>query len=150
MPSTTYSFKDTSGSFTHPLTDVFAFAGQIGMGQFTVSMTTEKSNHDVAADGAVMVSAVSGDNGTVSIEVQQTSALHTFLLAWYNTVKTLLDSGDVTTWASATLTIRNIVDGSTHVCRGISPSKVPDKTYAAQGGRITWQLLCADIQNLTL
>lgn len=148
--STTYSFKDTSGSFQHPLLGAFPFAGQIGMGQFTVVMTTEKTAHDVAADGAVMISAMSGDNGSVAIEVQQTSDLHTFLLAWYNTVKTLMDQGDVTNWATATLTLRSIVDGSTHICRGISPSKIPDKVYAAQGQRITWNLMCADIQNVTL
>ena len=147
---TTYSFKDTSGAFTHPLAGAFPFSGQIGAGQFTISMSTEKSVHDVASDGAVMVSAISGDNGNVSIEVQQTSDFHAFLLAWYNTIKTAMDNGDVTTFASATLTLRNIVDGSTHICRGITPSKVPDKVYAAQGQRITWTLMCADIQNVTL
>lgn len=148
--STTYSFKDTSGAFVHPLVGPFTFAGKIGLGQFTLSMSTEKSVHDVSADGHVMISAISGDNGNVAIEVQQTSRLHTFLMSWYNAVKTLMDQGNVQNWATATLTVRNIVDGSTHVCRGISPSKIPDKTYAAQGQRITWTLMCADIQNLTL
>lgn len=148
--SSTYSFKDTSGSFQHPLTGAFAFAGQIGMGQFTVSMSTEQSAHDLAADGSIMISAISGDNGTVAIEVQQTSDLHAFLLAWYNTVKTLKDNGDVTNWATASLTLRSIVDGSTHICRGITPQKIPDKVYAAQGQRLTWVLMCADIQNVTL
>jgi hypothetical protein len=148
--ASTYSFKDTSGAFTHPIAGAFRFAGQIGMGQFTVSMSTEKSAHDVAADGAVMISAISGDNGSISIEVQQTSDLHRFLLSWYNTIKTLMDNGDVTTWASAQLTLRTILDGSTHICTGISPSKVPDKTYAAQGQRLTWTLMCGDIQNVTL
>src|SRR6185312_1410122 len=148
--STTYSFKDTSGSFQHPLTNVFPFAGQIGMGQFTISMSTEKTAHDVATDGSVMISAISGDNGSLTIEVQQTSDLHTFLLAWYNTIKTLMDQGDVTNWTTATVTLRSIVDGSTHICRGVSPSKIPDKVYAAQGQRIAWTLMCADIQNVTL
>jgi Protein of unknown function (DUF3277) len=148
--STTYSFKDTSGAFSHPLVGAFPFAGQIGMGQFSVSMSTEKSVHDVGADGAIMVSAISGDNGNVAIEVQQTSNLHTFLLGWYNTIKALMDGGNVEDWATAALTIRSIVDGSVHICRGISPSKIPDKVYAAQGQRITWNLMCADIQSITL
>lgn len=150
MPASTYSFKDTSGAFTHPIAGAFQFAGQIGMGQFSVSMSTEKSAHDLAADGTVMISAISGDNGNISIEVQQTSDLHRFLLGWYNTIKTLMDQGDTTTWASAKLTLRNIVDGSTHIAQGISPSKIPDKTYAAQGQRLTWVLMAADIQNVTL
>lgn len=149
MPGTfsTYSFKDTSGSFTHPLAGLFTFAGQIGMGQFTVAMVTEQSAHEVAADGTVMISAISGDNGSISIEVQQTSKLHGFLLDWYNTIKLLKDNGDVSNWATAAVTLRNSVDGSEHLCQGVSPSKVPDKVYTAQGQRITWNLMCADIQN---
>lgn len=147
--ATTYSFKDTSGAFNHPLVGTFRFAGQIGMGQFSVSMTTERTTHDVAADGLVMPSYIAGDNGNISIEVQQTSLLFAFLLAWYNSVKAQADNGDVSLWASATLTLRNAVDGSTHVCSGISPSKNPDKVYAAQGGRVTWVLMCGDIQSVT-
>jgi Bacteriophage KPP10, Structural protein ORF10 len=147
---TTYSFKDTSGSFSHPDAGTFQFAGQIGMGQFTVEMLTEKSEHTVASDGNVMVSAIAGDNGHVSIEVQQTSALHQFLMSWYNTVKTALNNGNVTNWAGASLTLRNIVDGSTHYCNGISPSRMPAKTYAKQGQNIAWVLMCADIQTITV
>lgn len=147
---TTYSFKDSSGAFTHPLAGAFVFAGQIGLSQLHVAMLTEKSAHDVAGDGTVMVSAIAGDNGNVAIEVQQTSALHAFLLAWYNLIKTALLAGDATDWATAAITIRNTVDGSSHVCTGVSPSKIPDKVYAAQGQRITWTLMAADIQNVTL
>ena len=146
----TYSFKDSSGSFTHPLAGAFPFAGQIGMNQLQVAMTTEKTTHDVASDGTVMISAIAGDNGTVSIEVQQTSLLHAFLLAWYNIVKTALDADDVSDWATAAVTIRNSVDQSNHVCTGVSPSKIPDKVYTAQGQKITWHLMCGDIQSITL
>lgn len=147
---TTYSFKDTSGAFTHPLAGQFIFAGQIGMNQAVVSMVTEKTIQDVAADGTVQVSAVAGDNGHLALEMQQTSELHAFLLAWYNLVVTAMNNGDVTQFATAAVTLRNIVDGSTHVLTGVSPSKIPDKTYAAQGGRITWTLFAANVVNTTL
>jgi hypothetical protein len=148
--STTYSFKDSSGAFTHPLAGAFLFAGEIGMGQFTVAMATEKSLLDTAADGNIMISAIAGDSGHVAIECQQTSDIHEFLLGWYNLIKTALNNGDVINWATAALTIRNIVDGSTHICTGVCPSKIPDKVYAAQGQRISWQLMCADIQSVTV
>lgn len=147
---TTYSFKDSSGAFTHPLAGAFPFAGQIGMNQLHVAMATEQTVHDLAADGTIMVSAVAGDNGSLAIEVQQTSLLHQFLLAWYNQIKILRDQGNVQDWATAAVTVRNMVDGSTHVCTGVSPSKIPDKVYAAQGQKLTWNLMCADIQNVTV
>lgn len=147
---TTYSFKDSSGAFTHPIAGAFLFGGQVGLSQMHISMSTEKSTHDVASDGTIMVSYISGDNGSCALEIQQTSALHAFLLAWYNTIKTLADQGNVTNWATAAITIRNVVDGSTHVLTGVSPSKIPDKVYTAQGQKITWTLMATDVQNVTL
>ena len=145
----TYSFKDTSGAFTHPLAGSFLFAGQIGMNQATVSMATEKTVQDVAADGTVMISGIAGDNGHLALEVQQTSELHAFLLAWYNQVVTAMNQGDLSNFATASVTLRNLVDGSSHVLNGVSPLKIPDKTYAAQGQRITWTLAAAQIINTT-
>lgn len=142
-----YSFKSVSGAFSHPDVGAFSFAGQVGMGQMTVENATERTAHDVAADGTVMVSYVAGDNGSAVIEIQQTSQLHAFLLGWYNTIKTNADAGDPTNWAAATLTIRNLLDGSGHVLTGISPSKNPPKPYGAQGQKVTWTLMAADVQS---
>jgi hypothetical protein len=145
-----YSFKDLSGALSDPDVGDFILAGQIGEGQVTIAMSIEKTVHDVSSDGTVMPSFISGDNGQVSIEVQQTSDLHTFLLGWYNTKKTAADNGDVSTYAATTLTLRSTTDSSTHVAQGVSPSKLPDKVYTAQGQRLTWVLMCADIQSSTL
>lgn len=146
--SSTYSFKSVSGSFSHPLAGTFAFSGQIGMGQFTVVMSSERSAHNVAADGAVMVSYMAGDNGTIAIQMQQTGDFYDFLQEWFNVCKTAADAGDPTNWASASLTLVSITDGVQHICTGVSPGKPGDKPYAAQGQDITWTLFCADIQNI--
>ena len=143
----TYSFKDLTGAFAHPLAGAYTFEGEIGLGQITLAMVTENTIHAVAADGTVMVSAVPGDNGTITIETQQTSDLHSFLLSWANLCKTNLRLGDASNWASAALSLRNVVDGATHIATGISPQKIPDKSYAAQGGNVTWVLMAADIQS---
>ena len=94
-----------------------------------------------------MVSYVPGDNGEVNIEMQQTCILHTFFLAWFNACKTAADNGDVTDWAAGVVSARNIVDGTSHTATGVSPAKVPDKTYAASGGNITWSLMAARVIN---
>jgi hypothetical protein len=150
--STTYSFKDLSGTVTCPgiIAVPFSFFGQIGIGSATVTMATDKTAQDVASDGAIMVSAIPGDNGHIAFEMQQTSALYAFFLSTYNALKTAMLNGDVTSWAGMSITLRNIVDGSTHVCTGVSFNKIPDKVYAAQGQRQTWTLPCADIQQTQL
>jgi Protein of unknown function (DUF3277) len=150
--SATYSFKDTSGSMTNPvlLDAPIVFSGEIGMGEFVISMHTVKTTHDVAADGTVMPSAIAGDNGAVSIQMQQTSILHAQLLALYNLLKIAFDGGDVSNWAASTLSLRNTVDQSQHLLTGVSFEKIPDKTYASQGGKLTWVLMACNIQNVSV
>ena len=147
--SSTYSFKDSAASITNPVLAgaPIVLAGEIGMGEFIISMHTERTVHDVAADGTVMPSYMAGDNGAVTIMVQQTSIVHIELLALYNLLKIAADSGDVSNWAATAISIRNTVDGSQHLLTGVSFSKIPDKTYAAQGGRLSWVLMAASIVN---
>lgn len=147
MSTSTYSFKDSSIAITGPLTGSFSLAGQIGLSRMTVTMATEKTAQNVAADGAVMVSAIAGDNGTVTLEMQQTSQLHAFLLQAYNAIVTLLNQGNVLNFATMQITIRNLVDGSQHLLSGVSFGKIPPKVYEAQGQNISWELWAADIQN---
>jgi len=147
MTPTTYSFKDLMGAFAHPLAGGMILAGNIGMGQITVDMGTEKTATDMSADGSAQVSYIAGDNGTVNIECQQTSILHKYLLAWFNYVNTAARGGDVSNFCNAALTLRNTVDGTGHQCTGGSPQKIPSKTYAAQGGKVTWVIHFADIQS---
>jgi hypothetical protein len=144
--ATTYSFKDLTGAFVHPLVGSFILAGaETGIGQITITNATDRTAHDTAADGSVMVSYLAGDSGAAAIEVQQTSELHIFLLSWFNRIKTLADTGDVSQWAAAVLSLRNLEDGSVHTLTGVSPSKVPDKVYQAQGQRVTWNLMAAAV-----
>lgn len=147
--ATVYSFKDLTGSLTNPTFGV-AFllqGGNIGIGQITIVMNTERTTHDVAADGTVMPSYVAGDNGELNIEMQQTSQLHHELLSLYNLCVSAANGGDVSGWASTALSIRTILDGSTHTCNGVSFAKIPDKPYQAQGQKITWRLMAANVIN---
>lgn len=149
LNSSTYSFMDVSGSLTHPFLPVpIVFQGQKGVRTLTVTMAVERTVHDVASDGAIMISAVPGHNGSITIEMQQTSALHKEFLAWYNAVYIATTLGDVADFASGAATFRAITDGAHYVARGVSPSKIPDKPYASQGQYVTWSLMCADIQQV--
>jgi Bacteriophage KPP10, Structural protein ORF10 len=147
---TTYSFKDLVGALTNPIFGV-AFplsGGNLGFGALTITMATERTTHDVAADGTVMPSYVAGDNGDVAVEVQQTSPLHHLLLSLYNQCVTAANNDDVSGWASTTIAFRTLLDGSTHIASGISFAKIPDKPYQASGQKITWRLMAANIINM--
>ncbi len=145
---TLYSFKDLTGAYIHPLGGQYILGGgNVGLGQITISMVQDRTVTDMSADGSAMVSYIAGDNGTISIEVQQTSDLHSFLLSTFNSCKTAADNGDVSDWAAGTITVRNLLDGSGHTATGVSFGKVPDKVYQQTGQKVTWTLPCARIIN---
>lgn len=145
MELTTYSFTDLAGSIYHPTLGSYIFDGT-GVGSVTVAKATDRTAHDIAADGSVMVSKICGNNGTVTIEVQQTSALHKWLETWFNALWQL----PTAEWASSSMALRNTATGTSHIISGISPQKEPDTPYQAQGQRVTWTLMCAEITNLPL
>lgn len=142
MTRTTYSFLDMVGSMSHPALAPYIFTGE-GTGSVTVSKATERSTHDVAADGSIMISKIAGNNGTVTIELQQTAPLHKWLLKWFQTLWAL----PTNQWALTSLLLKNTTTGGSHICQGVTPQKEGDIPYQAQGGRVTWTLLCADITN---
>ena len=147
MATTTYSFKDLKGVITMADETFILAGGNVGAGSITITMSEDRTVHDVAADGSVMPSYVAGDNGSVSIEAQQTSALHKFLLGAYNTVKSSADDGDVDAWASGVISFNTLLDGSTHQLTGVSFQRIPAKAYAAHGARVTWNLMACNIAN---
>ena len=73
----------------------------IGIGDFNIAKNTDRTVHDVAADGTIMVSKIAGNNGNVSINAQQTSNLHAWLQGLFNYVW----SADTSQWAQLSLTI---------------------------------------------
>ena len=140
MSVTTYSFQDNNVSFNHPFGN--ASSTGAGIGTISVAMTQTKTTHDVGADGSVMISKIEGDNGTIAITIQQTSQLHKYLKNWYNYINT---SADTSQWASMAININNKSLGDNVVATNVSPQKMADQPYQAQGQMVTWNLMAAKI-----
>ena len=105
--TTTYSFKDLTGAIASPLAGPFILAGgSLGSGKITVEMTHEWTEQDVAVDGAVMVSASPGQNGTVTVDCQQTSAINAYLKSAQNRHQTALINGNSSQWAAIALDLQ--------------------------------------------
>lgn len=140
MRHTTYSFLDLAGAIAHPAFLPFQLTGE-GSGDISITMANEKTVHDLANDGSVMVSKIAGKNGTVSIACQQTSPVHKYLLKLYN----FLEEAPVSAWAGIAIAFRNVNDGSSHALIGVSFAKKADKAYAQHGGKVSWSLMAAEI-----
>lgn len=141
----TFAYKSVVGAMTDPDVGVYAFTGQEGIKHINIQNHTDRTVHDTAADGAVMVSYVSGSSGSAEIETQQTSSLHQFLLNWANVKFTQAENGNASTFAAAALKVVDLINGSIHTLSGVSPLKIPDKPYGPQGGFVTWKLMAANV-----
>jgi hypothetical protein len=143
MGVNTYSFSDIVGTISEPNVGSYGFTGK-GVGELTIAYAAERTVHDVAADGVVMPSKIANNTGTITIQAQQTSDLHKWMLDWFN----YLVSASTSSWADTSVTITAKTMNRTHVATGISPQKIGDQPYQAQGQRVTWVLMCADISSL--
>lgn len=140
MSYSTYSFEDVTCSFQHPGVGAASSTGA-GLGTISIAMAADKTVHEVAADGKVMISKIAGKNGNVAITMQQTSELHKYLLRWYNYV----DIANSSEFAKMVLTIKSNNLGDVTTCTGVSPQKLADRPYQAQGQQVTWNLMAAEI-----
>lgn len=136
----TYSFEDVICSFQHKGVGAASSTGA-GVGSISTAMAGEKSAHDVAADGTIMISKLAGENGTIAVVVQQTSELHKYLQKWYNYIK--IASASEFALMNITINSKNLGDSTT--CTGVSPQKRADVSYQAQGQQVTWNLMAAEI-----
>jgi len=141
LANSTYSFSDVAMVISHPAVGQYVASG-VGLGSITTTMTTDRTTHDVSADGSVMVSKIKGRNGSHAIAVQQTSELNRWLLRLYN----YLESAPTNQWAKITIIIRAPEMGDLITSTGVSFQKLPDRPYQAQGQQVTWNLLAADVQ----
>lgn len=140
MTTTVYSFADVSLTMSHPAVGSFTFTGE-GVGSVTVTRANDVTQHDVAADGSVMVTKVIADNGSMAIAIQQTSAGHKWLKKYYNYVRT----ASTDQWAKASAVLRNPALGETINMSGVSPQKRADAGFQQAGQQVTWNLMAATV-----
>lgn len=141
MAYTTYSFESVVMTISHPAIGQYVASGQ-GIGSITTTMTTDRTTHDVSADGAIMVSKIRGRNGSHAIAIQQTSDLNKWLVKLYN----YLETADASQWAEINIVIRSNDMHDMLTSTGVAFQKLPDRPYQAQGQQVTWQMLSSDIQ----
>ncbi|MCL6442070.1 MAG: DUF3277 family protein [Alicyclobacillus sp.] len=138
--TTTYSFADVKLVISHPSVGRYVAEGA-GLGSITVTMSTDRTAHDVAADGSIMVSKIAGNNGTIALQIQQTSGLNKWLLNLYNYLLT----ADTSEWAKIAVTVRSPSMGDMVNATGVSFQNRSELSLQAQGQQRTWNLMAANI-----
>lgn len=136
-----YSFSDVSLVISHPSVGKITLTGQ-GCDTINISRANDQSQHDVAADGSVMVSKVVTKNGTIAIALQQTSAAHNWFKKWYS----YLLNAPTSEWALTSAVLNAPSMGETINISGISPQKRADQPYQSAGQKVTWTLMATTIE----
>lgn len=145
MASTTYSFADVTLVLYHPAIGQYIAQGA-GLGTITVTPSTERTAHDVAADGSIMISKIEGNNGTIALQIQQTSGLNQWLLNAFN----YLVAAPTNQWAQMSVTLRSVSMGDLLYATGVSFQQKATRPYQAQGQQITWNLMAADLNEMNV
>lgn len=145
MAHSTYSFSDITATLSHPSYGSYSLAGE-GIGDMTISKATDRTAQDVASDGHVMISKIAGNNGSVAINAQQTSGLHNWLQGLFN----YLVAAPTNEWAQISMTVIAPKMKKTYYCNGGAFVKEPDEPLQAQGQRVSWTILFADLQRLSV
>ncbi|MFR8056975.1 MAG: phage protein [Dialister invisus] len=81
MAQTTYSFTDLVGSIHSDVVGDFIFTGN-GVGS-VLYLKLRNARHMISLPTLCYDLQNSGNNGTVTIETQQTSPLHLWLMKWF-------------------------------------------------------------------
>lgn len=136
-----YSFEDTSLVINHPSVGSFSAYGT-GIGSLAVAYTNDVTTHDVAADLAVIVSKSIKKNGTITIDVLQTSELNTWLTKWAN----YIESAPTSEFAITSCTIKNSTTGEQWNCTGVSHQKKSGGSFKSTAETKQWVLMCANME----
>ena len=138
---TTYDFSQTSVTIQNPLVGQKVINGT-GLKSVTWAYDDDLSPTDLGGDGMVMTSKVVSHRGTITIELQQTSAANTWLRNYFN--KTENSSGN---WANGTITVKEgFSNGAVMTATNVSPNKRPDhKSSYEGGGTLAWTFKAANI-----
>ncbi|AHX12941.1 hypothetical protein CH75_06520 [Dyella jiangningensis] len=129
-----YSFLDVQATIVGP-------GGSFNLGNgaanaeegITVEMVEDKNTMTIGADGTPMHSLHAGKAGTVTVRLLKTSPVNAQLQAMYD-----LQSVSSAVWGQNVISINNKASGDNIGCRYVAFKKVPNNTYAKDGGTNEW------------
>lgn len=136
----TYSFEDTVLTISHPNFGTYSAYGT-GIGSLSIAYANDVTKHDVAADLAVVVSKWVAKNGTVTLDIMQSSDFN----AWLKKFTAFLENSDTDQFAMATMSIFNKSTGDSYYCTGVSHQKQADNNLQSQAQNRSWTMMCANI-----
>jgi hypothetical protein len=137
----TYSFMDVQAS-------IAGFGGNFPLGYgsgnaeegISVAMVEAKNTMTIGADGSVMHSLHAGNGGTVTLRFLKTAPTNAQLAQMYDTQRV-----SSALWGNNTIVISDPARGDTITCTQVAFQRMPNVTYAKDGGIQEWAFDCGRI-----
>ena len=144
MPGGTYSFIDVQASITGP-----GGSFSLGYGEataeegITIAMANDKNTMTVGSDGSAQHSLRADNSGQITARYLKTAPINRTLMALYNAQKI-----DSRLWGKNVITVSQSVAGDIIAATQCAFKKVPDLTYATDGGTVEWVFDCGRIDEM--
>lgn len=135
-----YSLQDVNVTLYHPAVGIFSGTGT-GLDSIVIDYAQDRSAVDVAADGKAIMNKIITKNGSVILDIQQTSDFNDWLLRWYN----YIDVASPTQWALLTVTVNSTNLNQFTILTGVAPLKAGQRPYKSQAQKVVWTLLALNI-----
>jgi len=132
--SGTYSFIDVQASIAGPGGSFSLGYGEANAQEgITIAPANDKNVMTVGADGSAMHSLHADSSGQVTVRYLKTAPINRTLMALYNAQKI-----DSRLWGKNVITVGQSVAGDIATCIQCAFKRVPDLTYAQDGGTVEW------------
>ena len=138
-----YSFQGVIVTIGHPSIGVVTTTGE-GTGSVSTSYAQDRSSQDLTADGTVITSKILTKNGTVTLNILQTSEVHKWLTALSN----YLNDAPAEFYNQINIDIVSTATLEDTSCSGVSIQKIPDSMYQEKVQMVTWTFLAEKISKM--
>ncbi|KWR75318.1 hypothetical protein RN01_29845 [Cupriavidus sp. SHE] len=144
MPGGTYSFIDVQANIVGP-----GGSFPLGYGEataeegITIAMANDKNTMTVGSDGNGQHSLRADNSGQITVRYLKTAPVNRTLMALYNAQRI-----DSRLWGKNVITVTQSVAGD--IATGIQCAfkKIPDLTYATDGGTVEWVFDCVRLDEM--
>ena len=129
-----YSFQDVTAT-------IVGVGGSINLGNeagvaeegISITLTEDKNQMTIGADGTPMHTLVAGNGGTVTVRLQRTSPVNALLSAMFN-----LQRANSSAWGKNVITVRRANAQDDITCTLCAFKKWPDLTFAKGPNIVEW------------
>lgn len=140
-----YSLADVHAAIVGP-GGAFPLSGEgagIADEGVTITMANDLNTMTTGADEGYMHSLRANKSGTVTVRLLKTSTVNAQLMAMAT-----FQRSSSSNHGRNVITLRDVVRGDVITCRGVAFGRIPDLTYAAEGGTIEWRFDAGKIDGL--